>query len=196
MWRSREQVEGACAEIDGLIRVLRSYQVTVRRPSVVNWSAERFDIGDFSVRGGFSNKDPRDVFITIGNEVIECPMGMPCRHFEYRSYTNIFDRTANGSAYLYTVAPKPSRKMSMYKEREGAANGLTETEPCFDAADCIKIGAHIFMQRSVVTNFAGIDWLRAHLKPRGFHVHNIDFDAGVDVDFNVNVRVDIDACGR
>ena len=34
------------------------------------------------------------------------------------------------------------------------------------------------MQRSVVTNFAGIDWLRAHLKPKGVHVHNIDFNAG------------------
>lgn len=221
----RKQVNGAVAEMDNFVRVLQSYNINVRRPSIVNWTEESFEVGDFSIRGGFSNKDPRDAFITIGNEVIECPMGMPCRHYEYKSYESIFDRSANGTdpshRYIYSIAPKPSRKMSMYKERSDAAMGLTESEPCFDAADCLQFGAHIFMQRSVVTNFAGIDWLRmsasarssltsmstktttrarvlvpllryamscacvcvrvhagAHLKPKGIHVHNIDFNAG------------------
>ena len=63
--------------------------------------------GDMYVSGGFSNKDPRDLFISIGNEIIEAPMGMPCRPYEYASYENIFNRTNNNEKYVYTVAPKP-----------------------------------------------------------------------------------------
>jgi len=29
-----------------------------------------------------------DPVITIGNEITEAPMGMPCRHFEHQSYSN------------------------------------------------------------------------------------------------------------
>lgn len=176
----KKQIEGSMKEIDNLIRVLQDHNINVRRPNAVDWSKQSFKQGSMIVSGGFGNKDPRDVFITIGNEVIECPMGMPCRHFEYESYENIFDRKHNDEKYIYTIAPKPERKRELYA---GGYLGnspfcLTEAEPCFDAADSLQFGAHIFMQRSTVTNHAGIEWLRQHLKPKGIHVHNIDYVAG------------------
>jgi len=77
------------------------------------------------------------------------------------------------------VAPKPERSAALYSGKwTRDPFCLTELQPVFDAADCIKIGSHIFMQRSVATNYAGIAWLREHLKPKGIHVHNIDFIAG------------------
>jgi len=175
----KKQIEQSIVEMNNFIRVLKDHQITVRRPTVVDWSKESFKVGDMHVSGGFSNKDPRDLFISIGNEIIEAPMGMPCRHYEYKSYENIFDRTSNNEKYVYTVAPKPTRNFELYSGFvTGSPFKLTEAEPCFDAADSLQFGAHIFMQRSGCTNYAGIEWLRQHLKPKGIHVHNIDFEAG------------------
>lgn len=46
----------------------------------------------------------------------------------------------------------------------------TEFEPCFDAANIIRCGRDLFVQRSHVTNRLGITWLRQHLGDRSFHL--------------------------
>lgn len=37
---------------------------------------------------------------------------------------------------------------------------LNEKEPAFDVADIMRVGKHVFVQRSLVTNEAAIEWLR------------------------------------
>merc|ERR1719283_668101 len=65
----------------------------------------------------------------------------------------------------------------------------TEFEPCFDAADFIRAGRDVFAQRSQVTNFMGIEWMRRHLAPRGINVHTISFKdpnpMHIDATFNI-----------
>jgi len=53
-----------------------------------------------------------------------------------------------------------------------------ESEPCFDAADFIRAGKDLFVQRSQVTNMAGIRWVREHLAPKGIKVHVLHFMDG------------------
>ncbi|XP_016391367.1 glycine amidinotransferase, mitochondrial-like [Sinocyclocheilus rhinocerous] len=64
----------------------------------------------------------------------------------------------------------------------------TESEPCFDAADFIRAGTDIFVQRSQVTNFMGIEWMRRHLAPT-YKIHIISFKdpnpMHIDATFNI-----------
>uniref|UniRef100_A0A670YEE1 Glycine amidinotransferase n=1 Tax=Pseudonaja textilis TaxID=8673 RepID=A0A670YEE1_PSETE len=64
----------------------------------------------------------------------------------------------------------------------------TEFEPCFDAADFIRAGRDIFVQRSQVTNFMGIEWMKRHLAP-DYRVHTISFKdpnpMHIDATFNI-----------
>ncbi|KAL7823629.1 hypothetical protein AOLI_G00330270, partial [Acnodon oligacanthus] len=64
----------------------------------------------------------------------------------------------------------------------------TEHEPCFDAADFIRAGTDLFVQRSQVTNFMGIEWMRRHLAPT-YKVHIISFKdpnpMHIDATFNI-----------
>lgn len=45
----------------------------------------------------------------------------------------------------------------------------------FDAADCLLIGDMMFVQQSMVTNLAGIRWLKRHFAPQGITVHTLHF---------------------
>jgi len=45
----------------------------------------------------------------------------------------------------------------------------TEVEPLFDAADIARFGKDLFVQKSMVTNNAGIDWLQRHYPEHRIH---------------------------
>lgn len=49
-----------------------------------------------------------------------------------------------------------------------------EFEPTFDAADFIRCGKDIFVQRSQVTNYFGIEWMRRHLGEE-YRLHLLTF---------------------
>jgi glycine amidinotransferase len=42
----------------------------------------------------------------------------------------------------------------------------------------MRYGKDIFVQPSLVTNAPGIDWLRRHLEPKGFRLHEARFGGG------------------
>merc|ERR1719240_2613802 len=44
-----------------------------------------------------------------------------------------------------------------------------------DAADCLLICDRMFGQQSLVTNIAGIRWLKRHFEPKGIQVHTLHF---------------------
>jgi glycine amidinotransferase len=52
---------------------------------------------------------------------------------------------------------------------------INENEIMFDAADCLLIGDMMFVQQSMVTNLAGIRWLKRHFEPKGIQVHTMHF---------------------
>ena len=49
---------------------------------------------------------------------------------------------------------------------------IGESEPTFDAADFVRCGADLFVQRSHVTNELGIRWLARHLGPE-YRIHRV-----------------------
>ncbi|KAK7912431.1 hypothetical protein WMY93_012642 [Mugilogobius chulae] len=101
----------------------------------------------------------------------------------------------------WTTAPKPTMSDELYDQdypirtvedrHKLAAQGkfvTTEHEPCFDAADFMRAGRDLFVQRSQVTNYMGIEWMRRHLAPE-YKVHVISFKdpnpMHIDATFNI-----------
>lgn len=177
-------VTAAAKELNEFCSVLEAEGVTVRRPDITNFS-QPYKTPDFESSGMYATM-PRDILIVVGNEIIEAPMAWRSRFFEYRAYRSLIkDYFRQGAKW--TTAPKPSMSDDLYdfefaaqspEEQEAlVAQGhyvTTEFEPCFDAADIVRFGRDLFIQRSHVTNQMGIEWLRRHLGTE-YRVHLIKF---------------------
>jgi glycine amidinotransferase len=186
----REQVDAARKELDEFVHILESEGVSVRRPDALN-HARPYSTPDWSSAGGLYAAMPRDTLLAIGDEIIEAPMAWRSRYFEANAFRPIvkdyFHRGARWSA-----GPKPQLTEAFYnREYEEPINGainyaITEFEPTFDAADFIKCGKDLFVQKSHVTNDFGIEWLRRHLSDR-FRIHvlelNDDHPMHIDASF-------------
>jgi len=191
--RSESAVANGQAELAGLIDVLEKHDVTVRRPEAVDWSSP-YSTPDFSVPCGNTSAMPRDVLLTVGNEIVESTMSWRARFFEYRAYRALlneyFERDPN---FQWTAGPKPTMSDHLYHrgfphEAKGKESDClrmqlaekriyvhTEAEPIFDAADVVRCGRDLFVCNSFTTNRKGYDWLRRHFNKRGLRVHFLDF---------------------
>lgn len=173
----RWMVRRAQAELDGFIRLLEAEGVTVRRPDIVDHRT-RFRTPAWS-SCGFCDACPRDGFLVVGDEIIETPMCWRSRHFEADAYRRLFKAYFRAGAG-WIAAPRPQLPDALFDaDYRIPAPGepmryiVTEFEPVFDAADFVRCGRDLFVTRSNVTNLAGIEWLRRHLAPRGFRIHQI-----------------------
>ena len=172
-------------ELEELCRVLEGEGVTVRRPTPTDFS-KKYQTPDF-VSSGLYSTMPRDILAVIGDEIIEAPMAWRSRFFEYRPYRTLLKEYLKKGC-KWTACPKPLMDQELYrdeydglsqKERDALfEQGLfstTDSEPCFEAADILRCGKDLFVQRSQVTNQMGILWLKNHFRGR-FRVHQISFN--------------------
>lgn len=173
-------------EIKEMCNILEQEGITVRRPEPCG--GEPYETPDFKAKSLYSAM-PRDIWLIVGDEIIEAPMAWRSRFFEYRAYRPLAKEYFRQGA-MFTTAPKPTMADELYdqdypirtledRHKLAAQNKFvtTEHEPCFDAADFIRFGYDVFGQRSQVTNTMGIEWLRRHLKrkdPR-YRLHEIKF---------------------
>jgi glycine amidinotransferase len=177
-------VEAAAKELNEFCRVLEGEGIIVRRPDIID-SSQPYKTPDFEASGMYAAM-PRDVLIVIGNEIIEAPLAWRSRFFEYRAYRSLMKEYLLRGA-KWTTAPKPLMSDELYdfefaakspeEQQTLVAKGqyvTTEFEPCFDAADIVRCGRDLFVQRSHVTNRLGITWLRRHLGDQ-FRVHEVKF---------------------
>ena len=56
---------------------------------------------------------PRDIVMTVGDEIIEAPMAWRSRFFEYRAYRPLMKEYFHGGA-KWTTAPKPQMSDELY----------------------------------------------------------------------------------
>jgi glycine amidinotransferase len=180
----QELVEAASKELEQFCKILEAEGVTVRRPDIVDFS-NTYQTPDFAASGLYAAM-PRDILIVVGNEIIEAPMAWRSRFFEYRAYRSLMKEYLQQGA-KWTTAPKPLMSDELYdfdfaakspEEQETLVQqgryATTEFEPCFDAADIVRCGRDLFIQRSHVTNRIAITWLRRHLGDM-YRVHEIKF---------------------
>lgn len=185
-------INGANEELEGMKSTLESEcpGITIHRPDrkLCNFNV-RTKTPDFESQNQYCVVCPRDVVMTIGNEIVEATMCKRSRFFEYRPFRPLirhyFDNDPN---MVWTAAPKPMMGEDAYnpafwdwsvEERIERMHKyeycLSEKEIMFDAADCLLIGNMMFVQQSMVTNLTGIRWLKRHFAPKGIQVHTMHF---------------------
>lgn len=176
-----EEIEEAEKQLDNLSSIFLELGITVRRPTPIDFS-KSYNTPDFAAMSGNCSACPRDVLLIIGNKIIEAPMAMRSRFFEYLSYRELIKEYFLDGADWH-VAPKPSMGSNLYTQNFSLENeifdadkhaALTDYEPCFDAASFMRFGKDIFYQPDVVTNDFGAEWLKRIIGPE-YRLHRIKF---------------------
>jgi len=181
----KQHLKKAIDEVEEFCNILKQEGIIVKRPDKVDWKIP-YKTPDFSNKAGLYGAMPRDILIVIGDEIIEAPMAWRSRYFEFRAYRTLLKDYFKSGA-KWTAAPKPQMSDDLYDQSYAiksdeeryklAAEGkfvTTEFEPIFDAADFVRAGKDIFVQRSQVTNSFGIEWMRRHLGPK-YKIHELRF---------------------
>lgn len=181
-------VERANAQLDALTALLEAEGIRVRRPGPYDFTSP-LRVPTFDVPNQYCAVCPRDVMITVGNEIIEATMSRRARYFEFMAYRSIAHECwRDDPDAIWTAAPRPTMADGMYRQEfwewplERRWEHMHEFEFCvtqgevvFDAADITRFGRHVFVQESMTTNRSGIEWLRRHLGSRGLTVHALHF---------------------
>ncbi|MCP4504084.1 MAG: amidinotransferase [Deltaproteobacteria bacterium] len=185
-----EVVERADEQLSGFVELLEDGGVKVRRPEPLPLN-QPYSTPYWSTKSSWNTANPRDLFLVVGDEIIECASPMRHRHFESLAYrklfTHYFDQGAKWTSaprpalreplFDYSFMEKPIEEASTVDDKtlpDGAKHHypITEHEPVFEAADFVRCGKDLFVTQSIVTNQGGIKWVRRHL-PEGFAVHEI-----------------------
>ncbi len=146
--------------------------------------------------------------MVVGNEIMEGAGALRSRWYEYLNLRPIFERYfKEDPECLWTAAPKPRMTNDSYvrnfwydyynvwtndikqKHMEESSFQLTDQEPMWDAACCMRMGRDIFWYHSTVTNNAGIDWLRRYFGPKGYRIHDLQFGTTSDVYYAFHIDV-------
>jgi glycine amidinotransferase len=177
----KDMIENAARELDGLENTLRSLGVIVRRPEPVDFSIE-YSTPWWKSKGLYAAM-PRDVMLTVGDMMIEAPMAWRTRYFESQAYHKLLVEYFNRGA-KWLSAPRSAMRDDFYDKNYDSEkpyiNGkkqfpITNNEIAFDAADFVRFGKDILVQKSHVTNDIGIEWVRRHIGSE-YTVHEVEFD--------------------
>ena len=162
-------VAAAQRELDGFADRLDREGVVVTRPDAVDFQAG-YATPDWQSPGGLYAAMPRDLLLVVGDIIIEAPLSWRCRYHEVDAFRRLIkDYFRRGARWL--PAPKPQLPEALfdqgYEPKQGfeESYAITEFEPVFDAADFVRFGRDILVQRSHVTNQFGIDWLAQAVGP-------------------------------
>jgi glycine amidinotransferase len=193
----QEMVDAANEQMDHFVSVMEKRGVFVERvvlhPVMLEPRAVSTpDWTQLNVRG---INNPRDLFLPIGNEIMEATGTIRSRWYEYLNLRPIFEKYFKEDRdFLWTAAPKPRLTDESYEknyyynfynvwdEEEKRKRlhewkfQLTEKEPLWDAADASRCGKDIFWQCSSVTNRSGMDWLKRYFGSKGIRIHPVRFD--------------------
>ncbi|MGE5540915.1 MAG: amidinotransferase [Bacillota bacterium] len=176
-----KMIEKAAYELNNLAKVLTDLGITVRRPEPMNFSKE-YRTPWWKSKGLYAAM-PRDVYMVFGDTLIEAPMAWRSRYFENFAYHKLMNEYFEEGA-KWLVAPKSTMAKEVFYDgnydpdvpyKDGAKQFvITDNEIAFDAADFIRCGRDIFVQKSHVTNTRGIEWVKRHVGPE-FTIHEVEF---------------------
>ncbi|MGW1372938.1 serine/threonine protein kinase [Streptomyces sp. NPDC002446] len=181
-----EMTAEANEQLDGFAEMLRRRGIRVDRPAPVDFS-QRVATPDWTQDSMSGCMPPRDLLLTVGNEILEATMSYRSRWFEYLCYRPLLQRLFDTDENMrWEAAPKPRLTDASYRpgfwdtyptlttEQQLARVRdydlvLTEAEPLFDAADVARFGKDLFVQLSFVTNRSGYQWLKRHFPDHRVH---------------------------
>eukprot|EP00548_Thalassiothrix_antarctica_P013169 CAMPEP_0194169460 /NCGR_PEP_ID=MMETSP0154-20130528/4122_1 /TAXON_ID=1049557 /ORGANISM="Thalassiothrix antarctica, Strain L6-D1" /LENGTH=605 /DNA_ID=CAMNT_0038880849 /DNA_START=42 /DNA_END=1859 /DNA_ORIENTATION=- len=189
--KSQAAIDAANWQLSNLAELLMDRGIVVRRPTEFpnqDWSLP-IKTPFFETQNQYCGTCPRDIVATVGNTILESANSRRDRYFEIHQYRQLIrEYWRKDKAMMWKAAPKPSlndesfdekwwhlTKEERYENMHEMQFCITEDELLFDAADMTKLGQDIFVQLSMTTNKAGIEWLSRELKPQGIRVHTLRF---------------------
>jgi glycine amidinotransferase len=186
-------IEIAKEQLDNFAGLMEERGIRVDRPALLDFS-QKVETPDWVQESMVGCMPPRDTHLCVGNEILEATMSVRSRWYEYLCLRPLLEQYFKEDPnFLWEAAPKPRLKDDSFekdywhnyyyvwaeeekkKRMHNQQWHLTEKEPLFDAADFLRFGKDLFVQRSAVNNSLGIDWLRRHFEGRGFRLHEISF---------------------
>lgn len=159
-------IEEAEEDLETFASVLRQAGVTVRRPdpwdhdatfSTVHWSSP-----------GYYNYCPRDILLTVADQIIETPNVIRGRSQETFSYRDLLLEYMASGARWYS-APRPMLQDELFAG-SGPHPTPKDIEPAFDAANILRFGRDLLYLVSATGNEMGGHWLQSILGD-GYRVH-------------------------
>ncbi|MEU2603718.1 amidinotransferase [Streptomyces albus] len=161
-------LEAAEAELDAFVDVLKAEGISVIRPDPAE-HGRPFATPYWESSGGLYAGMPRDLLMVVGDAIVEAPMSWRCRYHEVDAFRGLIKSYFQRGA-RWLPAPRPQLTDNLYRSAPATGEGdgawaVTEFEPVFDAADFLRFGRDLVVQRSHVTNEFGIDWVRRALGP-------------------------------
>jgi glycine amidinotransferase len=203
-------VDEANEQMDNFVKILENRGIAVDRVEVHPAYLEGRGNGtlDWTMPNVRGTNCPRDLFMTVGNEIIDAAGAQRQRWYEHLNLRPIFERYFKEDPdFLWTAAPKPRMTVASYeknywynyyniwsdeekqKRLEKSRFHLTDVEPMWDAACCMRMGKDIFWYHGCVTNNAGIDWLKRYFGAKGIRVHEVQFGTTQDVYYAFHIDV-------
>jgi len=189
--RPQETIDRGNELLDRFAEQLRKRGIRVDRPTPIDFAGE-VRTPDFRTGSQFGCMPPRDVLLTVGQEILEATMSYRCRWFEYLCYRPLLQQYwEEDPGFRHEAAPKPrltdrdyhpdylSDSIGEEKRLEWTARKFfvtTEEEPLFDAADVLRMGRDLVVQHGFTTNLKGIEWLRRHFPEHRVHAVNFPGD--------------------
>ncbi|GAA5095204.1 glycine amidinotransferase [Nocardia iowensis] len=166
--RPSNQMKEECLEdIADLIKIMDDFRVTVRRPEV----SEQVPVVQspyWKAPMGHALMS-RDIFLVIGNEIIETSPMMRARYFEPELYKELFTEYFNKGA-KWTVAPKSRLLDHNFDTGFLQELGFEEEAPqqpfyeiMFDGAQVMRLGRDLVFNASSENHRMGARWLKQHL---------------------------------
>lgn len=142
-------------DITGLLHALGEFGVEVHRP--LPWDSARPIRTPFWSCSQLYSLMPRDSLLVFGDLAIEVPSPTRSRYFEAFPFRPLLASYVEKGAH-YIAAPKP-----MLTEASFENDALSECEPLFDAANCIRLGCDVFVDINRSANRRGMEWLQGTL---------------------------------
>lgn len=167
-------VEQCEQELCLLSEQLTKLGVAVRRPEQVDANA-MLATPDWTT-DGFYEYCPRDSLLVVGDLMIEAPMPARAHRLKALSLRSLeLEYFSRGARWI--AAPPPRLRDAIYDPTLPMGQRLLDCEPCFDAANIVRLGMDLLYYVSDSGNASGARWLQSTLGPE-FCVH-VTRDLGV-----------------
>ena len=159
-------IEEAEEDLATFASVLKQGNVTVRRPSP--WDHDSVVSTIHWATPGYYNYCPRDILLTVGDQILETPNVIRGRSQETFSYRELLlEYMASGSRWF--SAPRPMLKDELFAPENENLTPL-DLEPAFDAANVLRFGRDLLYLVSATGNEMGGHWLQSILGDQ-YRVH-------------------------